>query len=361
MWLDKIPLGNMLFKKKTPIGIDIGSRYIKAVQLNDTKTGYELVFAVVMPLPAEVIVDGAIADKNQLVISLKDLMAKAGVKSGDAVIGVSGHSSVIIKKITLPSMTEEELGTSIKYEAEQYIPFDINDVNIDFQILGPKPDEEGQMDVVLVAVKKNVIADYVDAVEKAGLYPIIMDIDSFALSNMYEASYDFVEKKNIALVNIGASKTNINILQDGLPIFTRDSVMGSNNHTEALQRELDVSFEDAERLKLGQSVDGISPDNVLMVLSNASEEIYTEISRSFDYFKSSVSEEDIAEIILSGGAALLKGFAETMAERLGIPVELADPFKKMRVPEKLDGDRIKEIAPITAVAAGLALRRIEDR
>lgn len=351
----------MFFGKKAPVGLDIGSRYIKAVQLNDTKAGYELAVASVAPLPAEVIVDGAIADKTQLVISLKDLLSKAGVKSGSAVIGISGHSSVIIKKITLPSMTEEELGMSIRYEAEQYIPFDINDVNIDFQILGLRPDEDGQMDVILVAVKKNIIADYVDAVEKAGLVPVIMDVDSFALSNIYEINYEMTEKRNIALVNIGASKTNINIIQGGLPIFTRDSIVGGNIHTEALQRELSVSFDDAERLKQGQAIDGISPDNVLMVLNSASDDIYTEIYRSFEYFKSSVSEEEISSIILCGGAALLKGFPETMAERLGIPVELADPFKNVKIPAKLDAERIREIAPMAAVAAGLALRRVGDR
>lgn len=351
----------MLFRKKSPIGLDIGSSHIKAVQLNDTKSGYELAFAEMQPLPSEVIVDGAVADKNTLVASLKDLMGRAGIKSGDAVIGVSGHSSVIIKKITIPMMTEEELSTSIKYEAEQYIPFDINDVNIDFQILGPKPDEEGQMDVVLVAVKKNIIAEYVDVVEKAGLVPVIMDIDSFALNNMYEMNYDVAEKRIVALVNVGASKTNINIVQEGIPIFTRDSVMGSNNHTEALQRELDISREDAERLKRGQTIDGVSPETALFVVTSASDEIYTEIHRSFEYFRSSVSEEEIGTIVLSGGAALLKGFPDMMAERLGIPVEIADPFRQIRIPGKLDGAHLREIAPLAAIALGLALRRVGDR
>lgn len=351
----------MLFRKKSPIGLDIGSSCIKAVQLNDTKSGYELAFAEVQPLPAEVIVDGAIADKNALAASLRDLMGRAGVKSGEAVISVSGHSSVIIKKISLPLMTEEELSTSIKYEAEQYIPFDINDVNIDFQILGPKTDEEGQMDVVLVAVKKNIIAEYVGAVEKAGLAPMIMDIDSFALNNMYEVNYDAVEKKIVALVNVGASKTNITIVQEGLPLFTRDSVMGSNTHTEALQRELDISREDAERLKRGQSIDGVSPETALFVLTSASDEIYTEIHRSFDYFRSSVSEEEVGAIILSGGTALMKGFPEVMAERLGIPVEVADPFRQVRIPERLDTAHLREAAPLAAIALGLALRRVGDR
>ena len=350
----------MFLKKKNPVGLDIGSSYLKIVQLNDAKAGYEVASAGMLPLRPEIIVDGAIADKDGLTNALKDLMKKAGIKSADAVIGVSGHSSVIIKKITIPVMTEDELATSIKYEAEQYIPFDINEVNLDFQILGPKP-EEGQMDVVLVAVKKNTIQEYVEAIEAAGLYPVIVDVDSFALVNMYEANYDIVEGKNIALVNVGASKTNIDILREGLPIFTRDSAIGGNHHTEALERSLEISREDAERLKQGQAIEGVSAIDVQAALTSASEEIYNEIYRSFEYYRSSVGDDEISEIILSGGTTRVNGFASTMAERLGIQVEIADPFKKIRVPEKLDPSFIKDSAPMLAVAVGLAMRRVGDR
>lgn len=350
-----------MFKKKNPIGLDIGSAYIKAVQINDTKTGYELALFDMIPIQPGIIGDGMIAEKAKLITSIKELLKKAGIKRNDAVVGVSGHSSVIIKKIMLPIMTEEELGASIKYEAEQYVPFDINDVEIDFQILGPRAEEEGQMDVVLVAVKKAVIKDYQDVVAQAGLNPVIVDVDSFALSNMYEINYGIEERKNIALINVGASTTNINILQNGLPVFTRDSAIGSNHHTEALEREFGIHREDAERLKMGRSVEGILPADVQLVINSASEEIYTELYRSFEYFRSSVAEEDIDKIILSGGAALIKGFPEAMTNRLGIEVEVADPFKNIRIPAKLDATHIKETAPIAAIAVGLALRRVGDR
>lgn len=350
----------MFFKKKKPIGLDIGSSYIKVVQLNETKTGYELAAFDMVPLQFDTIGEGVINDKDRLATAIKELLTKSGVNADEAVLGVSGHSAVIIKKITLPSMSAEDLGTSIKYEAEQYIPFDINDVNIDFQILGAKPEEQGQMDVILVAVKKDVINGYVEAADKAGLNTIVVDVDSFALSNMYEVNYDIAEKKDVALINIGASKTNINILQGGLPVFTRDSSMGSNYHTEALERDLNVSREDAERLKKGQSVEGVSPEDVQMAINSASDEIYTDIYRSFEYFRSSVSEEEISGIVLSGGTALIKGFAEILSQRLGMPVEIADPFKKITINEKLDAAHIREMAPIAAVAVGLALRGIED-
>lgn len=350
-----------MFKKKNPIGLDIGSAYIKAVQLNDTKAGYELAIFDMIPIQPGVIVDGIVENKTALVTSIKELLKKINIKRNDAVVGVSGHSSVVIKKITIPLMTEEELSVSIKYEAEQYVPFDINDVEIDFQILGSRPEEEGQMDVVLVAVKKSVIKDYTDVVSQAGLEPIIMDVDSFALSNMYEINYSIEERRSIALINVGASTTNINILQDGIPVFTRDSAIGSNHHTEALEREFGIHREDAERLKFGRSVEGISPSDVQLVINSASEEIYSELHRSFEYFRSSVAEEDVDKIILSGGAALIKGFSEAMADRLGIEVEIANPFKNIKISERLDASYIKEIAPIAAVAVGLGLRRVGDR
>src|SRR5271157_2904603 len=180
----------MFFKKKKPIGLDIGSGYIKAVQLNDTKEGYELSFMGMLPLAHDIIVEGTITDKKRLTAAIKDVLKGAGARGGSAVIGVSGQSSVIVKKIVIPLMTADEFAISIKYEAEQYIPFDINDVNIDFTILGPRPDEEGQMDVFLVAAKKAVIADYQEVVQSAGLYPLILDVDAFALSNMYELNYN---------------------------------------------------------------------------------------------------------------------------------------------------------------------------
>ncbi len=350
----------MFFKKKNPIGLDIGSGYIKAVHLNETKEGYELSFVGVQPLAHELIIEGTITDKKSLAAAVRDVLKTAGGMRGEAVVGVSGHSAVIVKKIVMPLMTHDELGLSIKYEAEQYIPFDINDVNIDFAVLGPRPDEEGQMDVLLIAAKKTVVADYEEVVESAGLKPVIVDVDAFALSNMYELNYDGAGKKNLALINVGAGKTNMNILNEGRPVFMRDSAIGSNHHSEMLERVLDVSREDAERLKLGQSVAGVPADKAHSVLANASDEICMEISRSFEYFRSSISEEDVSEILLSGGAALMKGFPEMLAEKLGMQVEVANPFRKIKIPERLDPSHIMKIAPIAAVAVGLALRRGGD-
>lgn len=351
----------MLFGKKHTIGLDIGSSCIKAVELQDRKNGYELSYFDYMPIPPGIITDGVICDREALVSAIRDLFRKSGIKRGTVVVGISGHSSVIIKKVTLPMMTDEELSTSISYEAEQYIPFDIQDVNIDFQILGPKKGEEEQMEVIIAAVKKNVMQDYVDAVQAAGFHPSVVDVDSFAMCNTYEANYDTMEHRNIALVNVGASKTNISILHEGTPIFVRDTSIGNNYHVDAFERILKASREDAERLMRGQVVEGISEDDSRMVMDSASDEIYAEIYRSFEYFNSSISEEAIGRIMLGGGAALMKDFPEMMSERIGVPVDLVDPFKNIRVPDKLDKAYISEMGPLASVAVGLALRRFGDK
>lgn len=352
----------MFFRKKKEdvlIGLDIGSSCLKAAQVNVAREPYELVLFGTVPLPRDVITEGAITNRSALVTAVHELLAKIKVSKADVAIGLSGHSSVIVKRITLPQMSAEDLSLSIKFEAEQFIPFDINDVNIDFQILGPSAQEVGQMDVILVAVKKSLINDYVSILEDAGLSPAVIDVDAFALSNVFEANYDLQDYKNVAIINIGASKTNINIVHRGVPVFTRDSSTGTNFHTEALERMLKVSRDDAERLKRGESVSGISAEAAEDVISNASDEIYAEIYRSFEYFRSSVSDEGMQRILLCGGAALIKGFPEMMAERLGVDVEVLDPLKRIKASERAAD--ASALAPLAAVAIGLAMRRIGDK
>ncbi len=345
----------MVFGRKSSIGLDIGSGYLKVVQLKDTKGGYELELFDMLPLPPELIVDGSIIDSLRLIDSLKELVKKAKIKTKDAVISIAGHSSVIIKRVSLPEMSEEELSESIKFEAEQYIPFDIEDVNLDFQILGPK-EEAGQMDVMLVAVKKDIINEYLSVVKEAGLNPLIVDVNSFALENIYEVNYEIEPDKNIAIVNIGASTINMNILKGGISVFTRDSAVGSNLHTEALQREFNLTYETAERLKKGEAVENVSPQDALSVMDLASEEIIGEVNRSLEYF-----HEDINEVILSGGCALVKDFPKLLAEKIGIEVKVMEPLKNIKIPKRFDITYIEEMVPMAVVAAGLALRRPGDR
>jgi type IV pilus assembly protein PilM len=345
----------MILSRKRSLGLDIGSGYLKVVQLKDTKGGYELELFDILPLPPELIVDGSIIDSLRLLDSLKELITKAKIKTKDVTVGLAGHSSVIVKRVSLPEMSEEELSESIKFEAEQYIPFDIEDVTLDFQILGPK-EEAGQMDVILVAVKKDIVNDFFSVVKEAGLNPVIVDVNSFALENIYEVNYEIEPDKNIALVNIGASTINMNILKGGISVFTRDSAVGSNIHTEALQREFNITYEAAERLKKGEPVENVSPEDAFSVMESASEEIIGEVNRSIEYFN-----EEINEVILSGGCALIKDFPKLLAEKIGIEVKVMNPFKNIKIPKRFDITYIEEIVPIAAVAAGLALRQPGDR
>jgi len=345
----------MFFGGKGTIGLDIGSGYLKLVQLKDTKGGYELELFDMLPLPPELIVDGSIIDSLRLVDSLKELARKARIKTKDVTISIAGHSSVIVKRVSLPDMSEDELYESIKFEAEQYIPFDIDDVNLDFQILGPK-EEPGQMDVILVAVKKDIINEYQSAVKEAGFNCQIVDVNSFALENIYEINYEIEPEKNVALVNIGASTMNMNILKGGISVFTRDSAVGSNLHTEVLQREFNLTYEMAERLKRGEPVENVSPQDAFSVMELASEEIIGEVNRSLEYF-----HEDIHEIVLSGGCALIKDFPNLLAEKIRVETKLMQPFKNIKIAKHFDLSLIEEMAPMAAVAAGLALRRPGDR
>jgi type IV pilus assembly protein PilM len=351
----------MIWGSRGIIGLDIGSRNIKAVQLKETKTGYQLERLGMVPLLPELIVDGSIIDAPRVVEAIKKLISETNIKPKNTTISVSGHSSVIVKRISIQRMSEEELSESIKFEAEQYIPFDIEDVNLDFQIL-EQHQEENQMDVLIVAVKKDKINEYVSVVTEAGLNPVIVDVDAFALENMYEINYEIKEDEHIAMVNIGASMININILKGGLSVFTRDSSIGGNLLSEALQREFNISYDDAERLKLGEAIEGISQEDVASVLMATSEDIIGEISRSFEFFRSTSKHEgEISEIILSGGGALIKDFVPLLSERVGIDVKIVDPFKNIQIPDSFDRGYLKKIGPIMAVATGLALRRIGDR
>ncbi len=350
----------MFFGSKDTIGLDIGSSNIKLVQLRERKGGYELDAFEVMHLPPDIIVEGSVIDSMRLADSIKEIVRKAKVRAKNVALGIAGNSFVIIKRITLPEMTDEELSESIRFEAEQYVPFDIDDVNIDFQIIGPR-DEPGQMDVIIVAVKKDIINEYINVVRDAGLSPVVVDVNAFALGNMYEINYEVEPNRNVALVNIGANTININVLKGGETVFTRDASIGGNLQSEALQKALGITFENAERVKRGGAVDGVVEAEAEQALASASEDLIAEISRSLDYFRSTAFHEEINEVILSGGGALVKGFADQLSNHMGIQVRRSEPFKNIHIPARFDLSSIEETGCIAAVAVGLAIRRAGDR
>jgi type IV pilus assembly protein PilM len=336
---------------------------VKAVELKASGKSYRVTAVGIEPIPPDSIVDGAIIDGTAVADAIKRLFENKAFKSKDVAASLSGNA-VIVKKISLPVMTEAELSESIYWEAEQYIPFDIQDVNLDYQILdaGTGPDSKGTMDVLLVAAKKEKIADYTGVIAQAGKTPVVVDVDAFALQNAYEMNYGNDPQAVVVLLNAGASAININIIQGDQSVFTRDIAMGGNAYTEAVQKELNLPFDTAEALKKGESVDGVTFEEVQPVLHAMTENVLLEIQKTFDFFKSSAATDKIDRVLLSGGASRVDGFQKALEERFATVIEPFNPFEKIAFdPGKLgvaDADGVQTAA---AVAVGLALRTAGDR
>ncbi len=356
------------YRKRDLVGFDIGSSSIKLVHLKAVGGGYHLLRMGIMPLPSEVIVDGAMMNAGVVGDVLRSLLVSHKIKRNtDACTSVSGHS-VIIKKILLPKMTRVDLDETIRYDAEQYIPFDVNEVNLDFRIIGPAPDDPEQMEVLLVAVKTDMIDDYTAILSEVGLNPIIVDIDAFCIQNMFEVNYPDELDKAVALINIGASITTINVVHEGNSAFIRDISAGGNLYTGEIQKRLNISFEEAEELKLGgtieadQSAGNVEHQEVNGIISAISDNLSDEIQRSLDFYASATSGEEISHIYLTGGTAKIYGLTEIIERKTGIPTSLLNPLRKITFNEKeFDAGYLDNISPILGVAIGLALRRIGDR
>jgi type IV pilus assembly protein PilM len=350
-------------KPKPVVGLDIGSSTVKAVELRPSGRSYKVVAFGSEPVPSDTIVDGAIIDAGAVADAIRRLLDGRKIKTRDVVASLSGNS-VIVKKINLPVMTEAELAESIYWEAEQYIPFDIQDVNLDYQILSSAPSAEsrGGMEVLLVAAKKEKINDYTEVIRQAGRQPVVVDVDAFAVQNAYEANYEPDGDSVVALLNAGASGININIVSGDQSLFTRDISMGGNAYTEAVQKELSLPFDDAERLKKGESVAGAGPDDVHPILRAVTENLLLEIQKTFDFFKATAAADRIDRILVSGGTSKVEGFGEMLADRFGTAVERFDPFRKIQIDGRKFGyEHLADVAPVSAVAVGLALRRAGDR
>src|SRR5580765_4973875 len=348
----------MLFggkKSKQLVGLDIGSSSIKSVELKNTKAGYELVSFGMESLAPDTVVDGAIMDAPQVANAIGRIFDSSGVKTKNVATSVSGHS-VIVKRVPLPLMNEEELYDRIPSEASQHIPFDIADVNLSYQLLESM---DAQMDVLLVAVKKDKILN-TNVLAQAGKTPVVVDIDAFGLQNCFEVNYEPDAGQTVALLNIGASVMNINIVRGGIPLFTRDVSVGGNQYTDALQKELDLSFEDAERLKKGETLPSVTDEQKQQILRSVSDILTLEIQKTFDFFRATASGENIQRIVVAGGTARVPGLVDLLREEFAMPVEELNPFRKVLVnPGKHSDDTIREMAPRLAIAVGLALRSFD--
>ena len=271
----------MLFRRKKPlVGLDIGSSAVKAVELRHTPGGYKVAAIGSEPVPPDSIVDGAIMDGGVVANVIRQVFEKNGIKAKGVVASLSANA-VIVKKVTLPLMNEEELAESIFWEAEQYIPFDIQDVNLDYQVLeaGTNDLNRGSMDVLLVAAKREKVADYTGVISQAGRVPVLVDVDVFALQNAFEINYGVDMSRVTVLINAGASAININIIAGGQSLFTRDISLGGNAYTEALQKELSLTFQDADLLKRGHPVEGVGAEDAEPIIGSVTENLLLEIDK----------------------------------------------------------------------------------
>jgi type IV pilus assembly protein PilM len=359
-----VKFGLSSFGPKSMVGLDIGSSTVKAVgiSMKGRGTDFELTHLGVAKLPHEAIVQGAFLNSSAISDAIREAIENGKIKSKLVASAVCGHS-VIVKKVSLPAMSRAELDEQIRWEAEQYIPFDVNEVNLDFQILNSE-NSEGQMDVLLVAAKKDLIDDYVQVITEAGLIPTAIDVAAFAVENAFEANYDVNPGEAVALVNVGAQVVNINIVLDGGPVFTRDITTAGNQYTEEIQKALTISFEEAERLKLGGSRSDDSqevvPEEVDQAMQSVTDTVIGEISRSLDFFSATAADNRIARVLLSGGSSRVSGFENAFHERTGLPVELLNPLARMQSNSKFDPEYLEEIAPGLGVGLGLAMRRVES-
>jgi type IV pilus assembly protein PilM len=345
---------------KTCIGLDLGSSTIKMAHLKVGRGGSAqlLAFGVEQVTP-EAIVDGAIMNQGAVVDAVRALTSRLHLKQKDVALAIAGHS-VIIKKIFVPAMSDEELEEQIPWEAEQHIPFDKNDVEIDHQVLSGK-NAQGQMELLLVAAKKEVVRDYTAVAREASLHPVVVDIASFALQNAYEIAYGAPDPTDtVVLINVGASVSNINILSGGTSAFTRDVTTGGATLTEEIKRQLNVPFEEAEAFKLAAG-EGGGPREVARILQMASEQMAGEFSKSLDFFLASHPDASVSRIVLAGGGARVQALHRAIGARAHVPVELMNPFRRMEMGPRADTAAVNAHAGAAAIAVGLALRTPGDK
>ncbi|MGA9997571.1 MAG: type IV pilus assembly protein PilM [Pyrinomonadaceae bacterium] len=344
--------------KKALVGLDIGSSSIKAVELQGRNGDLSLVNLGWENVQPDSIVDGQIMELNAVSNVIANIFRDQKIKTERIAAGVSGHS-VIVKNVVVPKMSEEELAESFTWHAEEHLPFDIADVSLDYQVTGSTADA---LSVLMAACKRERVASLKQAIQLAGKQPAVIDVDAFALQNCYEVNYQPQPGQIVALLNIGASTININILNGANSVFTRDVSVGGNQYTQLLQKELGLTFEQAEGVKRGMPLpDDVEKRSVQPILETVSDILALEIQKTLDFYRTTAEEGNngVQKILLSGGGSKLPGFADYLSKRFEMPVEMFDPFRQIRVDKsRFDPEYMREVVPEMAVAVGLALRGV---
>ena len=338
------------------IGLDIGSRSVKVVEVSRKGGRVGLARYGISSLPPDAIVDGEVMDREMVVECIQDLIRENGIRTRHVASAISGRS-VIVKRITLESMSAEEANEAIYWEAEQHVPYGIDEVTLDFQILGESG--ENKMDVLLVAAKRETVEMHTSLLRDAGLVPVVVDADSLAVQNCYETNYEIDEEEKVLLMNVGASVTNVSLVSGGAPLFTRDFSVAANAFIDEIQRVMNVDREEAERIAGGGDVEGEGDAKEMLapVLEKVGSDLLLGVERSLGYLKGNSGSAEISRALLSGGGALIPDLHSYISTHLGVPVEVANPLRAIDVEPGLFGDAdLEQVAPSLMVAVGLALR-----
>ncbi len=345
---------------KNLVGVDIGASSIKVVQLREARKRLSVVKYGIAALPSQTIVDGHIMNRAAVIDALTNIWATQKIPMREVAIGVYGQS-VIVRKITVPMMTSAELAEQITWEAEQHIPFDIKVMNIDYEVLRRRP-EAGQMDLLLVAAKKDEINDYASVVREARIKPQIVDINAFSVQNAFEFVHGLPDDQTIALLNVGAAVSSLNIVSRGISAFTREVTNAGNTVTEEIQRQMGVPFEQAEQMKIAAAQGAAVPPQVHQVIAQACDALAGEIQRSLDFYLATSGEAEIQRVYVCGGSAYLSPLVSAIEKRARVPVMVLDPLANLTVDNRTvnEGD-LRSRAAQLCVAVGLALRTDREK
>lgn len=352
----------MVFSKKDHlVGLDIGSSSIKVAELQISRKKKILKKFGMKPLIPGAIVDGRIMDMEAVAKTIRTLFRSQKIREKDVAISTGGHS-VVIKTINTAKMAEKDLQESIAAEAEQYIPYDIEDVNIDYQILGESQFSPDQMNVLLVAVKKDLVAEYMDLTANAGLNAKIIDVDTFALQNIYETVPGQDPKEITLLLDVGASKTSLNILKGNTSMMMRDNDSGTHQIIEQICSRFETDVQAAEKILQGTVENAPEPETVAHILEDIANIWCSEICEVVNTFQSNTNDTRVSNVVLSGGGSCIPGFAETLGSELSAKVDTISPFDGLHLDKKkFSAAFISQAGPLAPIALGLALRRVDDK
>ena len=353
----------MFFAKKNLIGVDIGAHSVKLADIDFGRGGARLNHFLMLPSPSGAFSSGELEQPGLIAEVISNITRELGSKKKNAATAIWGSSS-IVKRITIPRMEEDLVAEQVRWEAEQYIPFDLNEINLDFRILknatGAK--EKETMDLLIVAAQQDSIIRFAEAVTDGGLGLDVLDIAGFALANCFEINYGRLSGQSVLLINMGCQLTNFVVIESGEVVFCRDLAVGGQTYTTELQRNLGLSFEEAESIKISFSVGEGVPPEAVECINKTHDQVTEELVAGLDFFNSTSSAAPLSKAFVSGGGAKISGLVGHLSKKLGVSAEVLNAFNKVGLNSKfLSSSYIAEIRDFAPIAIGLGTRQRGDR